>query len=218
MQALTFKETVAIACVYVVVVATAHLLGSYTKTGDWFFKLFVSSPARIVATTMMMVTCTSVSLFYMDWVAWGVVPIALVTAAALVVKYVVDGKLSVSSGLILVSLVAMIGTPTCMTLAKRDEMSEDYATVVGVAVAAFWIIGAVFTATVGSFRQEVNPQSKTRTLLLLLGLSMYSVMFASKKYAVPVMLVLGGISSSIWMYGGSGEKLFSVALDDYKTG
>jgi hypothetical protein len=216
MQTLSALEIVITIIVYFTIIM---LVFFFTWLGNWshsFWLIFSSSAMRLVSLILLAVTAGSISLYYNDWLAYFIVP--LIFVAAILYPLIQHGRKQVRGWItMLISLlVLLLAAPVSISLIKRNDMSQDIATIVGVMIGAFWILGVLLVLLIKPFGSQARPFAHSRSLLIFLTLSFYAILFVGGDYNMLIVFLMGTAAMLVWLLNGK-NKVLSAELETYQT-
>jgi len=214
MKALEPSEIGIVCAVY----ASLMLLTMLVTSSKWinpFWKIFNATSFRLMSIILIAISAASITLFYNDWIAFFAIP--LIFLMAVVVPFFDMGN-KVSSGwaVILVTLLLVIAASAFGAATWfREDVSDVGAAAIGSLVGLFWLGGLLLTLLIRPFRKFAQPFTHTRTLLLMLTLTFYTLWFVAKDYGALAVSLLGVLAMIVWLLKGNG-KVLSAALETYQ--
>jgi hypothetical protein len=177
---------------------------------------FSLTRGALISMIMVAATAGSVSLFFSDWLAFALVPLGLIVAVVYLAFSYGKGTVSAVSAALIGSLICLLVAALVLTLLERDAMTPGMATAVGVLLLLFWGLGSVFTAILPTFRNESQPFSKSRTLMMLVVVTMYCLWFAGKyDWGFVAVCTFGFITFLFWLFSGN-NKVMSASISLYR--
>jgi hypothetical protein len=204
--------------VYIVWIAAVLIFASTTRRGARVFSIFTNSLMRVAIALVMLTTVGALTMFYLDIMAATVAGI-LLFISLLAVGYFLhkrpSNRLSWYNALTLVSLLIYLVFPAVLTIWKRDNMSDTVELLVWISTALFWTMSFLSYWFMPDFATEVNPFGKTITLLILLCLSMWMLLYSTGTWSVTVILILSFLAFLILSLYRK-DKILSMSLGSHQ--
>lgn len=219
MQTLNVSDIFISLVVYICAITLVLVVTKYAPRSRHFWSIFNASSTRLVSIVLLAVTSGCMSLFYNDWIAYGILPLMFATAVVLPFITLARSTVQVSAWIpmIITLLFLMMLAPMLITLIKREDMSDEIAGCAGVLIVGFWIMGMILVKCIPAFKHQIEPFSHSRSLLLLLSISLYVFSFAGgKDYGIPAVVLMCSIAMPVWLLNGS-NKVMSAEICTYQN-
>lgn len=220
MQALLASEVGITLALYFCLIAVVLCITRFTKVLVPVWEIFNYSSFRLMALVLLLSVAGAVSLFYNDWIAYAVVPVVIITSIILPMlvqrKLPNESRVRVSSTILMILLLAFIVTPMGFVLREFDSMSQGYSVAATVSVALFWALGSLLVFFLKGFREDLKPFARSRSLLMLLAISFYILLFSLKDYGTLVVSLMSFLALLVWWIKGNHERFLSADITALK--
>ncbi len=191
--------------------------GMYTTGGSIFFGLFARNPLSIIGTLVLMTLIAATTMYYIEWFAIPVCGVLFIIAFLSVGFFLGKEQVSKTTAATLIILMLILILPLGLSMWKRRGMNYTERVVTAVFVLGFWVLSILVTLFLPYFRDEVQPDGKTRTMLILLFLTFYCLLYALQQYAPIVISGIAVLVTIVWMLRVD-DVILSVSLATYQKG